>query len=264
VSVDAFIDIQPQHEQRDGEQSYNHLHYILMHEKNYLLNYSHVAYQSFLVDRQAPALLERFCFDTHRLGQVTQHLTGIEPVMRQANMLSFDVSAIKAADAPGNVRAQPFGLTGQEACQLCWYAGHSERLTSAGFYEYNPQRDDERRTTASVVATMVWYLIEGYYHRTYEEDFTGHDFVKYLVPMPAAPEHITFYKAKRSEKWWMEVPGAIAHQEDTTSARAEGASFSTELTQKRRRIVPCDPLDYHRAVEGDLPDRWIQAHAKHL
>ena len=289
VSVDAFIDIQPQHEQRDGEQCHNHLHYILTHEKNYLLNYSHVAYQSYLVDRQAPALLERFCFDTHRLGQVNQHLAGVEPVMRQANMLSFDVSAIKAADAPGNVRAQPFGLTGQEACQLCWYAGHSERLTSAGFFEYNPQQDDARRTTAAVVATMVWYLIEGYYHRTHEEDFAGHDFVKYLVPMPATPEHITFYKAKKSEKWWMEVPRTDVPRTEVprtdvprssglppseTRVDASGAGtrrednhesgLSTELLQSRRRIVPCDPSDYHRAVQGDLPDRWIQAHAKYL
>ncbi|MGB3780487.1 MAG: formimidoylglutamase [Tunicatimonas sp.] len=294
VSVDAYIDIQPQHEQRDGDQCRNHLHYILTHEKNYLLNYSHVAYQSFLVDRQAPALLERFCFDTHRLGQVTQQLTAIEPVMRQANMLSFDVSAIKAADAPGNVRAQPFGLTGQEACQLCWYAGHSERLTSAGFFEYNPQQDDQRRTTASVIATMAWYLIEGYYHRTYEEDFAGNDFVKYMVPMSATPEHITFYKAKRSEKWWMEVPrmdiprmdilrvdaprmdiprvdaprmdiprsGGVPPSE--TYMDSEEFNLSSELLQSRRRIVPCDPSDYHRAVQGDLPDRWIQAHAKYL
>lgn len=264
VSVDAYIDIQPQHEQRDGEQCRNHLHYILTHEKNYLLNYSHVAYQSFLVDRQAPALLERFCFDTHRLGQVTQHLAGIEPVMRQANMLSFDISAIKAADAPGNVRTQPFGLTGQEACQICWYAGHSERLTSAGFYEYNPQHDDERRTTASVVATMVWYLIEGYYHRTHEEDFAGHDFVKYLVPMSSTPEHITFYKAKKSEKWWMEVPRTDAPRVDTPRTDTEESGLHTELLDTRRRIVPCDPSDYHQAVQGDLPDRWIQAHAKYL
>ncbi len=268
LSVDAYIDIQTRPEQ-SGERtrSQNHLHYILTHEKNYLLNYSHVAYQSYLVDRQAPALLERFYFDTYRLGQANQDISTLEPVARNADMLSFDISAIKSADAPGNVRAQPFGLTGQEACQLCWYAGHSERLSSAGFFEYNPQEDDARQTTASVVATMVWYLIEGFYHRTYEEDFDSHDFVKYLVPMGSIPEQITFYKAKRSEKWWMEVPRMDMPRMDMPRmdmSIADQSSPATELLKLRRGIVPCDPADYHRAVQGDLPDRWIHTHAKYL
>ncbi|MDZ7650641.1 MAG: arginase family protein [Cytophagales bacterium] len=55
-------------------------------------------------------------------------------------LLSFDVTAIRSSDAPGNANAQPFGLTGEEACQLCWYAGMNEKLSSVGFYEYNPDR----------------------------------------------------------------------------------------------------------------------------
>ena len=263
VSVDAYIDIQTHREQHDeGSQSRNHLHYILTHEKNYLLNYSHIAYQSYLVDRQAPTLLERFYFDTYRLGMATQNISMLEPVARNADMLSFDISAIKRGDAPGNARAQPFGLTGQEACQLCWYAGHSERLSSAGFFEYNPKEDDAHGTTASVVATMVWYLIEGYYHRTYEEDFESHDFVKYVVPMVSTPEQITFYKAKKSEKWWMEVPGMDMPGMDMPSM--DMPSTHATLLESRRSIVPCDPSDYHWALQGELPDRWIQAHAKYL
>ena len=277
VSVDAYIDIQTHQEQHsEGNQSRNHLHYILTHEKNYLLNYSHVAYQSYLVDKQAPALLERFYFDTYRLGMAHQDITTLEPVARNADMLSFDISAIKSTDAPGHARAQPFGLTGQEACQLCWYAGHSERLSSAGFFEYSPPEDDPRRTTASVIATMIWYLIEGYYHRTYEGNFESRDFTKYIVPMVSIPEQITFYKAKRSEKWWMEVPrsgetrsgetrsGGLPPSETRSGWTRLEMGLSTGSLNARRSIVPCDPSDYHRAVQGDLPDRWIQVHAKYL
>ena len=266
VSVDAYIDIQThQEQQHEGSQSRNHLHYILTHEKNYLLNYSHVAYQSYLVDHQAPTLLERFYFDTYRLGMARQDIKALEPVARNADMLSFDISAIKSSDAPGNVWAQPFGLTGQEACQLCWYAGHSERLSAAGFFEYNPEQDDTRQTTASVVATMVWYVIEGYYHRTYEEDFDSHDFIKYLVPIGTTPEQITFYKAKKSEKWWMEVPRMDVSRTDLPRVDLPTVNTSsTESLATHRSIVPCDPSDYHRAVQGDVPDRWIQAHAKYL
>ena len=248
LSVDASIDIIAQQEKGSADdESKNHLHQILVHEPNYLLNYSHIAYQSYLVDANAPKLLDKFYFDTHRLGHVTDDLASMEPTLRNADMLSFDITAIRSEDAPGNAHAQPFGLTGQQSCQLCWYAGHSEKLTSAGFYEYNPAEDDARQKTASVVAIMMWYLIEGYYHRTYEENFESHNFIKYHVPMPAQPEQITFYKARKSEKWWMEVPNP-----------------SVEALKSRRSIVPCDPADYHRAIEGELPDRWIQTHAKYL
>lgn len=248
LSVDAYIDIEKLTDSPDTQKpSQHHLHKILMHDPNYLLNYGHLGYQSYLVDAEVPGLLDKFYFDAYRLGLVNQSITSMEPVIRSADMLSFDISAIKSADAPGHARAQPFGLTGQEACQLCWYAGHSERLTSAGFYEYNPDFDDEKQTTASVLAIMIWYLIEGYYHRTYEEDFESNDFIKYLVPLPVRPEQITFYKAKKSEKWWMEVPTPQA-----------------DRLKERKSIVPCDPSDYEMATKGELPDRWIQTQAKYL
>ena len=247
LSVDAFIDVErtPTTEQ-SVRPNQHHLHQILMHDPNYLLNYSHLGYQSYLVDNDVPALLDKFYFDSYRLGLVNQRIATMEPVLRSADMLSFDISAIRSADAPGHARAQPFGMTGQEACQLCWYAGHSERLTSAGFYEYNPDFDDERQTTAAVLAIMIWYLIEGYYHRTYEEDFESNDFIKYLVPLPNAPEQITFYKAKKSEKWWMEVP-----------------TPPNNRLNERKSIVPCDPADYEMAAKGEIPDRWIQTQARY-
>jgi formiminoglutamase len=248
LSVDAMIDIEPNTETADeGNAWRNHLHNILVHEPNYLLNYSHIGYQSYLVDHSVPVLLDKFYFDTYRLGLVSQSLSAMEPVIRAADMLSFDITAVKMDDAPGNTHAQPFGLSGQEACQLCWYAGHSEKLSSAGFFEYNPDWDNERKKTASVVATMVWYLIEGYYHRTYESDFESNDFIKYIVPMPSKPTMLTFYKAKKSEKWWMEVPNP-----------------QVEAIKERKSIVPCDPADYEMATKGELPDRWIQNHAKYL
>ncbi len=247
LCVDAFIDIErTQMTEQTLRPNQHHLHQIIMHDPNYLLNYSHMGYQSYLVDDDVPALLDKFYFDSYRLGLVNQGIATMEPVLRGADMLSFDISAIKLADAPGHARAQPFGITGQEACQLCWYAGHSERLTSAGFYEYNPDFDDERQTTAAVLAVMIWYLIEGYYHRTYEEDFESNDFIKYLVPLADVPEHITFYKAKKSEKWWMEVP-----------------TPPNNRLNERKSIVPCDQSDYEMATKGEIPDRWIQTQAKY-
>ena len=238
LNVDAFLDLE------EGIQpalSRQHIHKILLHEPNYLFNYTHLAHQSYLVDAASAAILERLYFEAYRIGQLRTSLQEMEPAIRNADLLSFDVTAIKSSDAPGNNNAQPFGLTGEEACQICWYAGMNEKLSSVGFYEYNPLADDERKKTASVIATMMWYFIEGFYHRKDEQDFKANDFLKFSVSMPVEPELLTFYKSKVTERWWLEVP-------------------NTSTT--RNTIVPCTYADYQTATKGDLPDRYISSLAK--
>ena len=242
LNVDAFLDIE---EGSKETTSKNHIHKIFMHEPNYLFSLGLMAYQSYLIDNATLAVLEKLYFDTYRLGHLRQHLPDMEPVIRDADLMSFDITSIKSADAPGNKYAQPFGLTGEEACQICWYAGLNEKLSSAGFYEYNPDADDEHKKTASVVATMIWYFVEGFYHRKDESNFRGNDYLRYVVSMPAEPETIVFYKSKLSEKWWIEVP--YPH-----------GNFQYE----RNLIVPCSYSDYQMAGKGEVPERWIHTQAK--
>jgi formiminoglutamase len=176
---------------------------------------------------------------------VRTNIQEIEPTVRNADMVAFDVTAIRSSDAPGNANAQPFGITGEEACQICWYAGLNEKLSSIGFYEYNPAYDDDHKKTASVVATMIWYFIEGYYYRKNEQNFRSNDFMKYSVSMPVEPEVISFYKSKFSEKWWMEIPYPGGKEK-----------------YSRNSIVPCNYSDYQTAVKGEVPDRYISTLAK--
>ena len=240
LNVDAFLDLE---EGTSSTPSRQHIHKILLHEPNYLFSYTHLAHQAYLVDTTSATILERLNFETYRLGHLRTNLQEMEPAIRNADALSFDITAIKSADAPGNNNKQPFGLSGEEACQICWYAGINEKLSSVGFYEYNPGLDDDHKKTASVVATMVWYFIEGFYHRKNEQNFKSNDFLKFKVSMPVEPELLTFYKSKITERWWMEVPKA---------------------TGERGAIVPCTYADYQTAAKGDLPERYISTIAKLL
>jgi formiminoglutamase len=242
LNVDAFLDLEDRNEKNPSRQ---HIHKILLHEPNYLFSYTHLAYQTYLIDPLSVSVLEKLYFEAFRIGQLRTNFQEIEPVVRNADLLSFDVTAIKSADAPGNALAQPFGLTGEEACQICWYAGLNEKLSSAGFYEYNPDVDDSHKKTASVIATMIWYFVEGYYCRKNESNFKSKDFFKYTVSMPVEPETITFYKSKLSEKWWMEVPYMNGKEK-----------FA------RNSIVPCSYSDYQTANKGEVPERYITTLAK--
>lgn len=242
LNIDAFLDLE---EGKENSASRQHIHKILLHEPNYLLSYTHLAHQTYLIDPMSTAILEKLYFEAFRIGQMRTNLAEMEPAIRNADLLSFDITAIKSTDAPGNANAQPFGLTGEEACQLCWYAGMNEKLSSAGFYEYNPAFDDAHKKTASVVATMIWYFIEGFYHRKGESSFKSNDFLKYVVSMPTEPETIAFFKSKVTEKWWMEI-----------TYHRPGARYM------RSTMVPCSYADYQMAAKGELPERYISALAK--
>jgi formiminoglutamase len=242
LNVDAFVDLE---DKNDDNPSRQHIHKLLLHEPNYLFSYTHLAYQSYLIDPFSVSILEKLYFEAFRIGQLRMNIQEVEPAIRNADVLSFDVTAIRSADAPGNANAQPFGLTGEEACQICWYAGLNEKLSSIGFYEYNPSFDDAHKKTASVIATMIWYFIEGYYCRKNESNFKSNDFMKYSVSMPVEPEVITFYKSKFSEKWWMEVPYPNGKER-----------------YARNSIVPCSYNDYQTAQKGEVPERYISTLAK--
>lgn len=242
INVDAFLDME---DSDYSEVSRHHVQKLLLHQPNFLFNYSHMAYQSYLVNPVETSVMERLYFESYRIGHIRENLKEMEPVIRNADMMSFDITAIKMSDAPGNAQAQVFGLTGEEACQICWYAGLNDKLSSVGFYEYNPSLDGDRKPTASVVATMVWYFIEGYYNRKNEKGFKSNDYLRFVVSMPKDPNTLIFYKSKLSEKWWLEVP--YPHEKNKYS---------------RNCIVPCNYSDYEIALKGELPDRWIQTYAK--
>ena len=112
--------------------------------------------------------MESLYFDSYRLGVVKENLKEMEPIIRNGDMMTFDVSAMKASYMPGTPHRLVYGLTGEEACQLCWYAGINDKLSSIGIYEYDPAYDTVDYQSAFVISTMIWYFIEGFYHRKNE------------------------------------------------------------------------------------------------
>lgn len=235
VMIDSHIDMEEDHEL---PLSRRHLHQILMHEPHYLFNFSQVAYQSYFTEPEVLATLEKIHFEMHRIGEVHRDIQQMEPVLRHADLISFDVSAVKFQDLPGYEPANPFGLSGEQACQLCWYAGISDQLSSFGVYGYKPEQDSHS-LGAATIATMLWYFIEGYYHRKNETDFSSNKFTRYAIGFHNNPHKMVFYKSKVSDKWWLEVENLSAEGEQKTC------------------IVPCTYDDYLTASNGEVPNRWI-------
>ncbi len=223
-----------------GQANEAHLAAMFRHDPNYLFTYVHLGHQSYLNHHKKTALMERMSFEAIRLGMVKENLKEMEPVVREADMVSFDVSALQVQYAPGATDTKVYGLTGEEACQLCWYAGLSDKLSTIGFYEFDADKDSEDARTAFVLATMIWYFIEGFHNRKGDKNFMSNDYLSYEVAMPGKPEFIRFFKSKRSEKWWMEVP----HEND-------------QGLFNRNRMIACSYSDYELALTGEIPSRWV-------
>jgi arginase family enzyme len=244
VSVDNQFDLG---ENENDLNAKSYLSKIILHQPNYLFNYTNLGYQTYFVNPSAVKLMKNLFFDTYRLGNVRAKMEEVEPMVRNADMLSIDISAVRQSDAPGNANATPNGFLGEELCQITRYAGLSDKLSSIGFYEYNPKLDTNGQT-AHLIAQMIWYFIDGFYSRLndFPVDKNGKEYKKFMVKLSNREDELVFFKSKKSDRWWMEVACAA-----TVKAKYE-----------RHYLVPCSPSDYEYALEDDIPDRWWQAYQK--
>ena len=190
--------------------------------------------------------MKNLYFDVYRLGAVRENLEEVEPLVRNADMISVDVSAVRQSDAPGNGNASPNGFYGEEICKIIRYAGLSDKLSSIGFYEVNP-RLDVNNQTAHLVAQMMWHFVDGYYNRKHDHPYKDKkDYVKYTVSIKDHKDQLIFYKSKKSDRWWMDVP----------------VKNNYKNIYEKHHLVPCSYSDYETACKDDVPDRWWQAYQK--
>ncbi len=243
VSIDATFDIGSAESELNNK---TFLGKIILQQPNYLFNYSNIGYQTYLVPQTSISMMNKLYFDAYRLGQIRDMITEAEPIIRHADMLSFDMNALKHSDAPANEDAQPNGFYAEEACQMMRYAGMNDKLTSVGIYEINPTFDEQGKT-ASLAAQMIWCFMDGFYNR--KKDFpsiNSPDYTRFHVFLQENKYEINFYKSNKSDRWWMEVP----YPPDKN------------LKFERHTLIPCSYKDYEIACKDEIPDRWWQTYQK--
>jgi formiminoglutamase len=164
------------------------------------------------------------------LGRARESMEEMEPVLRNSQVFSFDINAIRYSDAPVNINGSPNGFTGDEACMLTRYAGMSSKLQSVGIYGYHGT-NDAHGMTAKLISQMIWYFIDGYHVRRMEATLDQeNEFVTFHVTF--TDNDTVFLKSKRTNRWWMKLPG--------------------------RDYVPCSYNDYLVASRDEIPERWLR------
>ncbi len=237
--VDLFIS-----DKKEGDAST--FLYKMLTQQPHLSNFTHVGFQRYLVDPSMVDALEKLHFECYSLGEVRNNIKEVEPIIRNANMVSFDMSVLREADSPGVNFATPNGLWSEEACRISRYAGISDHVSSIGFYQFNPERDRDGQT-AQLIAQMIWYFSEGFHGRKNEspEFHERGGYLKYIVNFKDNDYEITFLKSKKSDRWWMKVPG----EKEVNNL-------------KGYHLVPCSYADYEKACADEIPDRWMKAYLR--
>lgn len=247
--IDATIDLDTEHVLVGNN---NWISSLIQRNPSYLFNLAVLGYQSHFVPEELVELMEKLYFDTLRVGKIHNNLAiEAEPLIRSADMLSVDLTAIRFADLPASSFYSPNGLTGDEICQLMRFAGMNERLSSLGIFGHSltSQLNSFPFSTVSfnLVAQMVWYFLFGYFNRPNEDPYVDKSsFLKYIVTNDKLKTDLVFYKSTVSDRWWVEVPFSSKYNENF----------------KRHLLLPCTYQDYQEALHENIPTRWLKTFQK--
>ena len=242
-TVDAQMDLGVPDEPFHSDAYISHL---LMKRPCYLFNHSVIGLQAPFCSPAEFDLFEKLYFDYCRLGEFNADFKKAEPHLRNSDILSIDFTSVRYSELVDAQYNRANGFYADQICQIAKYAGISDKLTSAGIFNYLPERG-EASNVSNLVAQILWYFIDGVNART--GDFpigSKKDYMRFSVHLDDFKEELIFYKSNKSDRWWMEVPYPAE----------SGRKFD------RHHLVPCNQSDYERAMKNEIPNLWWKTYQK--
>lgn len=231
VSIDSKLGLL-QEDEADNYKTY--LSRIINKKSDFLFNYTNLGYQSYLVSPDEIRLMNKMFFDALRLGEVHANIVEAEPILRDADILSFNINSIKQSEAPGYYDPSPNGFYSEEVCQLAKFAGMSCKLSTFSIFDINPKFDLNNQTS-HLAAQIIWYFIQGVsqcQNDSPNNNLKNH--TKFIVNNYKINQNITFYKSNITSRWWVELPS---------------------LNKKGNHIISCSYNDYKKVCNNEIPDR---------
>ncbi len=223
--IDAMIDLRNDSPIR----SENFLLEMLTSEPNMVRHYNHVGFQSYFVHPRLLETMDKLRFDCWRVGMAKENIEETEPAIRNSQLVSFDINAIKNSDSPASTLG-PNGFSGEEACMIARFAGMSNKLSSFGIYGYNPSLDLQD-LSAKQIAQMIWYFIDGRQKNKLESKLEDTAAFNQFHTCFAEVDTV-FLQSKRSNRWWMQMPD--------------------------KKFIACSQNDYIKASRNEIPERWLR------
>ena len=228
--VDALLDI------KKGKETLNSSNYLsrIFNQQSKIFQFSLIGYQSHFFPTELFSKTKGI--NQHlRLGLLRENFSHIEPMMRNTDVLSFDMGSVKYSESPGSNTRFPNGLHSEEACQIAKYAGFSNRLKVFGLFEVNTA-NDRNNQTVGLSAQIIWYFIEGFSNRIPEDTENRGNFIIYQVEVKNLDMPVVFLKSRLSNRWWIEIP----------------------ISNKEPLYIACSEKEYEHASNNEIPELWLK------
>ena len=238
VSIDSKFDFG---KETDAVSATSYLTKIIIEEPNNLFNFSNIGYQTYYNSQEEIDLIDKLFFDAYRLGDISNNIAIAEPVFRDADIVSIDLTSVKSSDSGNNSPFTPNGFNGKEICALSRYSGISDKVSLLGIFNHN-----NTKAESVLIAQIIWYFIEGFHYRSNEYPFGSREnYIKYIIPLE---EELVFYKSNKTDRWWIEIPFI---------------SYSNNKL-KKSSLLPCSYDEYLGACNQEIPERWWKAQRKNI
>ena len=240
VNIDSRLGVSQKNEKFDANNAFAH---ILAKHQSTLLNFTNIGCQSYFTNETEILLLDEQLHDVLRLGVAQEDISITEPLLRDADIVSLNIGAVKQSDAPAHFDPSPNGFFSNEACQLSWYAGMSDKVSAFGIFDVNPLFDNNNQTS-HLAAQIIWYFIEGFYNRKQEYPVTNiQNHKKYIVYLDEIKRELIFFQSQITMRWWIEVP-------------------CKNIGKLKNIYIACTENDYKKASHQEIPDRWWRYFSK--
>jgi arginase family enzyme len=239
VAIDSKFDFG---KETDTISASSYLTKIILDEPNNLFNFCNIGYQTYYNSQEEIDLVEKLFFDGYRLGDVCSNISIAEPVFRDADVVSLDLTSIKTSDSGNFSTFIPNGFSGKEICSLARYAGLSDKVSLFGIFNHSDTIQESK-----LITQIIWYFIEGFHYRSNEYPFGSKDnYLKYIIPLD--DQELVFFKSHKTDRWWIEIPFL--------------PTANTKL--KKNTLLPCSHEEYLAACNHEIPERWWKAQRKNI
>jgi hypothetical protein len=239
VSIDSKFDFG---KESDAVSASSYLTRIIIEEPNNLFNFCNLGYQTYNNSQEEIDLIDKLFFEAYRLGEISNNIALAEPVFRDADLVSLDLTSVKSSASGNFASFIPNGFNGKEICALSRYAGISDKVSLFGIFNHNNSAQE-----SVLIAQIIWYFIEGYHYRSNEYPFGSREnYIKYIIPLDE--EELIFYKSNKTDRWWIEIP------------------FISKGNNKLKKssLLPCSYEEYLGACNQEIPERWWKAQRKNI
>ena len=203
-------------------------------ENTGLHNHHSIAYQRHLISLEEMYSVESHSLFSLSLGKMRTFTGLLEPILRDSQILLFNMNAMKSSEAGDIHGLLPTGLTSEELCQMMQYAGNASDMQAV--ITAWPKEAMLQEKTAALMAEAFWYFCEGCHMNTGDHPSKGGDFSEFIVYSQQMDEQFDFVRHNPTMKWWLK------------KSTDEGGY----------QYLSCAYEEYQSAVANEVPDRLFR------